>query len=106
MHKNRNEWPTDLDWMKVLNLLSHQEKDEETIGHRIEKRSDERGRVSYPYPSANKPVEGTVVARILHVWEVAGTAKQCNLSRQFVIAAGSHLLMIVKKPPYLAAKFQ
>ena len=93
--------------MKVLNLLSHQEKDEETIGHRIEKRSDERGRVSYAYPSANKPVEGIVVARILHVWEVAGTdERQCKLSRQYIIAAGSHLLMIVKKPPDISEAFQ
>ena len=27
--KNRNEWPADLDWLKVLNLLSRQEKDED-----------------------------------------------------------------------------
>ena len=76
------------------------------IGYRIEKKYDEGGKVRYVYPSDDKPVEGRVVARILHVWEVAGTEQQCNLSRQFVIAAGSHLLMIVKKPPYLAAKFQ
>eukprot|EP00439_Symbiodinium_sp_Y106_P020235 s2383_g2.t1 len=96
--KNRNEWPADLDWLKVLNLLSRQDKDEETVlGYRIEKKYEEGGRVRYVYPSANKPVEGTVVARILHVWEVAG-----KLSRQYIIAAGSHLLMIVKKPPYFS----
>eukprot|EP00439_Symbiodinium_sp_Y106_P051386 s813_g6.t2 len=68
---NRNEWPADLDWLILLNLLSRQEKDKHgIIGYRIEKKYDEGGKVRYVYPSDDKPVEGTVVARILHVWEV------------------------------------
>ena len=104
---NRNEWPADLDWLILLNLLSRQEKDKHgIIGYRIEKKYDEGGKVRYVYPSDDKPVEGTVVARILHVWEVAGTAKAVQPQPTICHCSRQPLLMIVKKPPYLAAKSQ
>ena len=99
--KNRNEWPADLDWLQVQALMDRQQQDEHgRINYRIDKYCDpQRGEAArYYFPTDDRPVHphAKVVARLLHVWEAAGTAEECDRSRQFVIAAGSHLLLIVK----------
>ena len=81
--------------------MDRQQQDEHgRINYRIDKYCDpQRGEAArYYFPTDDRPVHphAKVVTRLLHVWEAAGTAEECDRSRQFVIAAGSHLLLIVK----------